>query len=253
MNKKYLALIGLVIVLISVILALVLSQSLIQNATVQADSLELQIRGMYPSLSFIRIDNKTLVAESLLTRANVTDFSKTEFLSYISKTMYNPQSSGGIQSGGVLLRCENTFYFYGLSNVIASCTPSHMSTYTPPVSNPSPSSTPSIPTPNNSGFVGGSEQVEIRQISFLSNSTVAITIKNTGTSDVTVQEVWVNNVDKTSVSSNATSNVGLPLTIPVNSQYTINTSLSWVAGDNYQFKIVTAKGNPFMKNAIPPS
>jgi len=98
------------------------------------------------------------------------------------------------------------------------------------------------------GFMGGSEQVEIRNIAFTSPTGVTLSVKNTGTSAVTIQEVWVNNVDKSA------SVTGLPLSIPANNQTTITISgYAWTPGDNYQFKLVTAKGNPFMKNAIPPS
>ena len=99
-------------------------------------------------------------------------------------------------------------------------------------------------------FMGGSEQVEIRNIAFTTD-TATLSIKNTGTSPVTIQEVWVNNVQWT----NADLDPGVPFAIGANEQKTLNvtrTSL-YVAGDNYQFKVVTAKGNPFMKNGIPPT
>ena len=98
------------------------------------------------------------------------------------------------------------------------------------------------------GFMGGGEQVEIRNISF-ADGTATLTIKNTGTSAVTIQEVWVNNVQK----PDAELDPVMPLSIDANTQETIVATLAWVAGDNYQFKVVTAKGNPFMKNAVPPS
>jgi len=98
------------------------------------------------------------------------------------------------------------------------------------------------------GFMGGGEQVEIRNISF-ADGTATLTIKNTGTSAVTIQEVWVNNVQK----PDAELDPVMPLSIDANTQETIVVTLAWVAGDNYQFKVVTAKGNPFMKNAVPPS
>jgi len=104
-------------------------------------------------------------------------------------------------------------------------------------------------------FMGGSEQVEIRNIAF-SGATVTLTVKNTGTSAVTIQEVWVNNVDHSANCTSTTADlpVDLPVSISANEQKTfIIDSFNWVAGDNYQFKLVTAKGNPFMKNAIPPS
>lgn len=100
------------------------------------------------------------------------------------------------------------------------------------------------------GFMGGSEQVEIRNIAFndVSPKTATLTIKNTGTSAVTIQEVWINNVANASA-----TNPVLPTSIAANAQLTLTVPVDWVAGDNYQFKLVTAKGNPFMKNAVPPS
>jgi len=105
------------------------------------------------------------------------------------------------------------------------------------------------------GFMGGSEQVEIRNIAFSAvssvNNNVTVAVKNTGTSAVTIQEVWVNNADRTSVSANTVS--GGTLVINANQQIYITITNAWTAGDNYQVKLVTAKGNSFMRNAIPPS
>ena len=112
------------------------------------------------------------------------------------------------------------------------------------------------------GFMGGSEQVEIRNIAFsgTGNTVITVTVKNTGTSAVTVQEMWLNNVDETAITTQTNPVVSpntLPLPIAANAQVTYTITLtgstnptSWVAGDNYQVKLVTAKGNPFMKNAI---
>jgi len=98
------------------------------------------------------------------------------------------------------------------------------------------------------GFMGGSEQVEIRNIAF-STGTATLTIKNTGTSTVSIQEVWVNNVQMADVKLNQT----MPFPIDANKNVGLNITMDWTPGDNYQFKLVTAKGNPFMKNAVPPS
>jgi len=101
------------------------------------------------------------------------------------------------------------------------------------------------------GFMGGSEQVEIRTISFTGNTTATLKIKNTGTSPVTIQEVWINNVEITTG-----LDPDVPFAISANEEETLTitgASGTFVAGDNYQFKVVTAKANPFMKNASPPS
>ena len=99
------------------------------------------------------------------------------------------------------------------------------------------------------GFMGGGEQVEIRNISFATDN-ATLRIKNTGTSSVTIQELWINNAEST---DDIVDPVTWPLAIGANTEETITVYLSWTPGDNYQFKVVTAKGNPFMKNAIPPS
>jgi hypothetical protein len=77
-----------------------------------------------------------------------------------------------------------------------------------------------------------------------------LSIKNTGTSAVTIQEVWVNNAQQV----NANLNPAPSFSIAANGLQTLVIgNYTWTAGDNYQFKLVTAKGNPFMKNAIPPT
>jgi len=99
------------------------------------------------------------------------------------------------------------------------------------------------------GFMQGGEQVEIRNIAFNDDGTVTLSIKNTGTSAVTIQEVWVNNAQVQDANLNPTP----PVSIAANTQTPLTITMEYTAGDNYQFKVVTAKGNPFMKNAVPPS
>jgi flagellin-like protein len=104
------------------------------------------------------------------------------------------------------------------------------------------------------GFMGGSEQVEIRTITFSGTDTATLTVRNTGTSAVSIQEVWVNNGAYLTGTTAPCVNATLPFSIAANTNVAIKiTMTSWTAGDNYQFKLVTAKGNPFMKNAVPPS
>ncbi len=108
--------------------------------------------------------------------------------------------------------------------------------------------------------MSGTEQVEIRSIAFPTSTTIAVTIKNTGTSAVTIQEVWLNNVDETSIATQTSPVVtpnALPRPIAANGIVTYTITLgsgtnptSWTTGDNYQIKVVTAKGNVFMKNAL---
>ena len=94
----------------------------------------------------------------------------------------------------------------------------------------------------------GTEQVEIRNIAFSSGTLATLTIKNTGTSPVTISEVWVNNVKKTSGVSPVP-----PQSISANGDLTLNVTGTYIAGNNYEFKLITGKGNTFLRVGQPPS
>ena len=99
------------------------------------------------------------------------------------------------------------------------------------------------------GFMSGTEQVEIRSIAFPSSNTIAVTIKNTATSSVAIQEVWVNSAEQ--LNANLDASHQTTFSVAANGVTTLTISnYAWTAGDNYQIKIVTAKGNVFMKNAL---
>jgi flagellin-like protein len=97
------------------------------------------------------------------------------------------------------------------------------------------------------------EQIQITNLSFgvgTSNGWVAVTVNNTGTSPVTLNEAWVNNVKKT------TTTPVIPSygTIAANAGMILNiTSLNVVRGYNYQVKLVSSKGNQFMYSAYAPN
>ncbi len=99
------------------------------------------------------------------------------------------------------------------------------------------------------GFMSGTEQVEIRNIAYPTSTTIAVTIKNTATSSVAIQEVWVNGAQQ--LNANLDADHQTPFAIAANGVTTLTISnYQWTIGDNYQIKIVTAKGNEFMKNAL---
>jgi len=97
------------------------------------------------------------------------------------------------------------------------------------------------------------EQIQITNLAFRVGSGtgwIAVTVNNTGTSPVTMNEAWVNNVKKT------TTTPALPTggTIPANTGLILNiTSLTVVQGYNYQVKLVSSKGNQFMYSAYAPN
>ncbi|MGB9693928.1 MAG: hypothetical protein ACPLYF_03705 [Fervidobacterium sp.] len=87
------------------------------------------------------------------------------------------------------------------------------------------------------------EQLIITSVTFLSDNHINITMRNTGTAPITIIEIWVNNVKTWSGNS----------IIDANYQETITLDVAWVTGNNYQFKIITSKGNQFYYTATAPS
>jgi flagellin-like protein len=96
------------------------------------------------------------------------------------------------------------------------------------------------------------EQIQITNMAFGpagSSSWVAVTVNNTGTSAVTVNEAWINNVKVTTFATAQS-----PGTIAANSGAVINMTAVTVAnGYNYQVKLMSAKGNPFLYAAVAPT
>ena len=93
------------------------------------------------------------------------------------------------------------------------------------------------------------EQVQITNLSFQVGTpgSALVIANNTGTTTVTINEVWVNNVKQTTVSPL------LPKSISANSGVAFNITLNISAGYTYQFKLVTSKGNAFLYTATAPT
>jgi len=96
------------------------------------------------------------------------------------------------------------------------------------------------------------EQVQITNMSFGpagSSSWIAVVVNNTGTSSVTMNEAWINNVKRTSFNANQSPGI-----IAANRGAVINmTSVSLANGNNYQVKLVSSKGNQFLYSAVAPT
>jgi hypothetical protein len=96
------------------------------------------------------------------------------------------------------------------------------------------------------------EQIQITNMGFgVGSGTgwIAVTVNNTGTSPVTVNEAWVNNVRKTTTTPLLPSGG----TIAANRGLVLNiTSLTVTRGNNYQVKLVSSKGNQFLYSAYAP-
>jgi flagellin-like protein len=89
------------------------------------------------------------------------------------------------------------------------------------------------------------EQVQITNVAFnTSANTITLTVNNTGTSGVTINEFWINNVKQTYTPQSIQSNQGQIASV--------TSTLPVVSGNNYQMKLVSAKGNNFPITAIAP-
>jgi flagellin-like protein len=100
------------------------------------------------------------------------------------------------------------------------------------------------------------EQINITNMTFQTGTsgTISIIANNTGTSAVTINEAWVNNVKQTSVLvTPASPTSALPASIAANSGVQFNITTSVVNGYSYQVKLVSAKGNAFIYTASAPS
>jgi len=93
------------------------------------------------------------------------------------------------------------------------------------------------------GFMG-TEELKITNVAFSGTDSVAITVKNTGSTSATVSEVYINN---------GADLLADDVTVDPNGQQTIPVTSPWEAGNAYQIRVVTTKGNPFVFQATGPS
>jgi len=90
----------------------------------------------------------------------------------------------------------------------------------------------------------GTEELKITNVEFLSGNHVNITLQNTGTSPITVNEIYI---------SGSTNLLPSSITLPANSPQEVQVDYSWQSGYSYQIKVVTSKGNQFYYTATAPS
>ena len=95
------------------------------------------------------------------------------------------------------------------------------------------------------------EELKITSMTFnVSGNAITLIANNTGTTPVTINEVWVNNVRQTTVAftpstGTAAANSGL--------QVVITYTGTLANGASYAVKLVSAKGNTFMYTGNAPS
>jgi flagellin-like protein len=95
------------------------------------------------------------------------------------------------------------------------------------------------------------EQIQITNIQFGGTSTkwIALTVNNTGTSAVTINEAWVLTTKMTNTDLDPT----LPKSIEANKGIILTMNYTWNSGSNYACKLLSSKGNQFSYSAYAPT
>jgi flagellin-like protein len=91
------------------------------------------------------------------------------------------------------------------------------------------------------GFMA-TEEVKITNMMFPAGH-IQVVANNTGTTSVTINEVWVNGVKQTYT----------PQTLAANTGVVVDVTYTWTAGSNYQIKLISSKGNNFIYTAVAPA
>jgi len=95
------------------------------------------------------------------------------------------------------------------------------------------------------GFMG-TEELKITKADFPSGAYVDLTVRNTGTTPVTIDSARINGV---SVACNTTESIAANSVVVVR----LTNGADIVDGYNYEMKLLTTKGNSFMYTAVAPS
>ena len=94
------------------------------------------------------------------------------------------------------------------------------------------------------------EQVKITTVIFTGTSPYTVvncTVTNTGPSDVTINGAYVNGLAATIAQTTVPKNTAAQVI-----QVTYASGAQWISGGTYQIKLMSAKGNSFMYNAVAP-
>jgi flagellin-like protein len=94
------------------------------------------------------------------------------------------------------------------------------------------------------------EQLSITSVRFLPSNLINVTLSNTGTTDVKIDQVWVNAIQK-DMTAEVTYSWGTNPTVAANAKgVSIQIAHTWQSGDTYQVKLVSAKGTSFLYTAV---
>ena len=99
------------------------------------------------------------------------------------------------------------------------------------------------------GFMA-TEEVKITSARFVTGTPkyINVTLTNTGTTDVTISEMWVNGAQQSGMTYSGTGQV-----LPKNNAITVQVEYSWAAGSSYNIQLKSTKGNAFPYTANAPS
>jgi flagellin-like protein len=91
------------------------------------------------------------------------------------------------------------------------------------------------------------EQGQITNLDFTGGAHIYVTFNNTGTTPITINEVWVNNVKQT--------NYVWDITMPVqgNKGGYLTITYTVVSGNQYEVKLTSSKGNTFIRTQTAPT
>jgi flagellin-like protein len=96
------------------------------------------------------------------------------------------------------------------------------------------------------------EQGQITQLQFntaANPTTILVTFNNTGTTAITITQMWVNNVQI--ASANISPALGASIAANSGTQWTVTTPI--VSGASYQVQLESSKGNKFLSSGSAPS
>ena len=97
------------------------------------------------------------------------------------------------------------------------------------------------------------EQLTMTSVQFITGgASLNVTVSNTGTTGVKIDQVWVNNEQQSTVSYELRGGTDITdSTVPANAKgVIIAITKSWTSGDSYQIKLVSSKGTTFLYNAV---
>jgi flagellin-like protein len=97
------------------------------------------------------------------------------------------------------------------------------------------------------------EELKIISVEFPDENTIVVTVRNTGTSAVTITAVKVNGEDMTDETTTKVDSKSLPVTVDPAKDVVLTITCDWKLGMKYGVELQTASGNKFYYEATAPA